>query len=340
MTILPVEELLAPLSDTAPCGADLEYDAAFLALQDAAQGKPEQQFGDTVIAAKSPTGAPCSTQALALARRTRDLRLAVLLARCRRAPARSGVLMPTRLSLIAGLLERHWDGVYPQLDADAGNDPTMRLNALAPLAADSAGLADLRAAAIGAAARRVDGAPGRAGLRQGRAPRPDESQPTARGRACRRWRPPRPALRSCRHCCVGTQADLLRIEAADRSTSAVAAQGPELRRDLRRLVQTLADAATRCKAWPQLPHGSEAGPTWRLRRRRWPAARSSTRDDVLEALDRVCDWIEQHEPTNPAPLLIRRAQRLMSKNFIDIIRDLVPDGIDQVEKIAGSTSQA
>ena len=41
--------------------------------------------------------------------------------------------------------------------------------------------------------------------------------------------------------------------------------------------------------------------------------------------------------TNPAPLLIRRSQRLMSKNFIDIIRDLVPDGLNQIEKLAGTS---
>jgi type VI secretion system protein ImpA len=50
----------------------------------------------------------------------------------------------------------------------------------------------------------------------------------------------------------------------------------------------------------------------------------------------VCEWLERNEPSNPAPLLIRRSQRLMTKSFIDIIRDLVPDGLSQVEKLAGT----
>ncbi len=54
------------------------------------------------------------------------------------------------------------------------------------------------------------------------------------------------------------------------------------------------------------------------------------------SLDRACEWLERHEPTNPAPLLIRRAQRLMGKNFLEIIRDLAPAGIDQIENIAGN----
>jgi type VI secretion system protein ImpA len=76
-----VETLLAPVSEDAPCGGDLEYDPAFTALEAAAQGKPEQQFGDTVIAAVEPEWPAVAEQALALLRRTKDLRPAVLLAR-------------------------------------------------------------------------------------------------------------------------------------------------------------------------------------------------------------------------------------------------------------------
>ena len=60
------------------------------------------------------------------------------------------------------------------------------------------------------------------------------------------------------------------------------------------------------------------------------------RDDVVRTLDQVCDWIQRNEPTNPAPLLIRRAQRLMTMDFMDIIRDLAPEGLSQIENIAGT----
>ena len=41
--------------------------------------------------------------------------------------------LATGLGLIHGLLERYWDRIYPLLEADHDNDPTERLNALAPL---------------------------------------------------------------------------------------------------------------------------------------------------------------------------------------------------------------
>ncbi len=71
-------------------------------------------------------------------------------------------------------------------------------------------------------------------------------------------------------------------------------------------------------------------------RRHGRAGTIGSREDANRALERVCEWIERNEPSNPAPLLIRRAQRLMSKSFIDIIRDLAPDGLRQVEKLAGT----
>jgi type VI secretion system protein ImpA len=64
-----------------------------------------------------------------------------------------------------------------------------------------------------------------------------------------------------------------------------------------------------------------------------------SREDAIRALERVCDFLARNEPTNPAPLLIRRAQRVMTMPFLDIIRELAPDAAGQVENITG-TSQA
>ena len=40
---------ISDLIAEAPAGPDLSYDPEFLALEQAAQGKAEQQFGDTII---------------------------------------------------------------------------------------------------------------------------------------------------------------------------------------------------------------------------------------------------------------------------------------------------
>jgi type VI secretion system protein ImpA len=61
----------------------------------------------------------------------------------------------------------------------------------------------------------------------------------------------------------------------------------------------------------------------------------AAREEAVRVLDLVCSYLEKHEPSNPAPLFIRRAQRLMTKNFIEIVKDLMPDSLSNLEKLAG-----
>ena len=64
-----------------------------------------------------------------------------------------------------------------------------------------------------------------------------------------------------------------------------------------------------------------------------------SREDAVRALDLVCRYLERHEPSNPAPLFIRRAQRLMTKNFLEIVKDLLPDSLSNLEQLAGETGE-
>jgi type VI secretion system protein ImpA len=61
----------------------------------------------------------------------------------------------------------------------------------------------------------------------------------------------------------------------------------------------------------------------------------STRDDVQVLLEKACQYMERTEPSHPAPMLIRRAQRLLDLNFFQIIEELVPEGLQKIESLAG-----
>jgi type VI secretion system protein ImpA len=65
-----------------------------------------------------------------------------------------------------------------------------------------------------------------------------------------------------------------------------------------------------------------------------------TRADAVQLLEMVCRFMEQHEPSNPAPLLIRRAQRLVQMNFLEIVKDLMPDSLSAIEKLAGEVEKS
>ncbi len=348
--MLDLESLLAPIADDAPCGSDLQYDPAFLELETAGAGKPERQYGDTVIAAEPPDWRAVYELARQLAGRTRDLRIAVWLVR---AGARLEGLQGAAdgLGLVHGLLERHWNQVHPQLDADEGNDPTMRLSALAPLATTSGmlsgapvALEDLREATLTGDRGSITLRQIELGMDAKADTEGDESRPTEAGvlDAVRAALGRQPGLLDAMRSAAGHLDGVARL--LENQVGTVAA--PDLA-VLRRLLKAVAKAAALASGQgvPSEAASSDspdaaAAPTVAAHTAAAGAVTVgsiSSREDVVRTLERACEWIESHEPSNPAPLLIRRAQRLMSKNFMEIMRDLAPDGLDQIQRLAGVT---
>ena len=63
------------------------------------------------------------------------------------------------------------------------------------------------------------------------------------------------------------------------------------------------------------------------------------RDDVVMLLDKICGYYERHEPSSPLPLLLARCRKLASLSFIDIVKDMAPTALQQVELIGGITPE-
>ena len=64
MPLANIDSLLQPVSADAPCGADLEYDPAFLELDRLSESKPEQQMGSTIVPAQEPDWKEVGNRAL------------------------------------------------------------------------------------------------------------------------------------------------------------------------------------------------------------------------------------------------------------------------------------
>ena len=334
-----VESLIQPLADDAPGGPDLEYDPRFTALEQLGAGKPERQYGDTVYPAEPPEWRTVYEQAMALAPMTRDLRIGVWVLRS--ATQLHGLAGATAgLKLLSGLLVNLWDSVHPQLDASDNDDPTMRLSALAPLASGDSVLADLRNAAL---------TPVRGSLRlrelelalANAAPAPDEPVPTEAGvmqglQALLEQYPDLTELSQQAQDAVRLLISTLDDKVPNNPFIDLA----PLRKLLRPLDTAIGKlgnpAGGESRESGEGDNGGAAGSLGPLARVGAVATGAiASRADVIRELERVCDWIERHEPTNPAPILIRRAQRLMNKSFLEIIRDLAPDGVSQIENLAG-----
>ncbi|MGV8321333.1 type VI secretion system ImpA family N-terminal domain-containing protein, partial [Pseudomonas aeruginosa] len=74
-----------------------------------------------------------------------------------------------------------------------------------------------------------------------------------------------------------------------------------------------------------------------------PAPRASgeiaNREDVLRQLDRLLEYYVRHEPSSPVPVLLKRAKTLVTADFAEIVRNLIPDGISQFETLRGPESE-
>ncbi len=58
-------------------------------------------------------------------------------------------------------------------------------------------------------------------------------------------------------------------------------------------------------------------------------------NDVIRMLDKICDYYLRSEPSSPVPLILNRAKRLVSKDFMTIMKDLAPGGVSEVASVGG-----
>ncbi len=338
--ILDLDRLLQPVSQEQPCGAGLEdfvFSSEFGELQRTAQGRDEQVMGDEVIPAEEPDWRAVREQALTLFDQVKSLRVAVHLAKS--LTVREGLAgLVSGLALIRGLLDRYWNQVEPILD---DGDATERLYTLAELNSVEGFLRLVRKAPL--VSSQVIG---QFSIRDCL---------VARDRLVIPKGEEGPQLAAINQALMDVDVAQLqeRVEqldqvieharAIERLFSDQVGDGSQLSLDeLRRLGTDLrpllVEALQRrgivssegaAGDEPQAA-GADAQPA--------PAAASGdirSREDVIAALDRISEYFNRHEPSSPIPLLMQRAKRLVSQDFMAILKDLAPDGMKQIEMISG-----
>jgi type VI secretion system protein ImpA len=334
-----LDALLAPVSSADPCGANLEYgDSHFAELDRLALGKPEQQIGTTIVAAEEPEWKVVGRLATDLLARTKDLRVAVHLTKALlHIDGLRG--FSEGLNLLQKFVEVYWEGLYPRLDPDDGNDPTMRVNILSTLAAPEV-LAALRTTplitsrTIGRFSfKDVEVAATEASSEANGAGHSGTAKIEAAGMDC-----DLAVLQADVAAALACSAALKGLEAA-LAESLGAAGAPSftglavLVRKIAAFLQTI--LVRRVPSAVEVSADGEHDPSPR------PAASAGgeigSREDVVRALDRILGYYKKHEPSSPIPLFMERCKRLVTMSFVDIVRELVPDAISQVEILKGRT---
>jgi type VI secretion system protein ImpA len=344
---MDLETLLAPVSPDDQCGADLEYDATFSEIDRLAQGKPEQQIGTTIVPAEEPDWKNLQKKTTEFLAHSKDLRVAAHLTRALlRNNGWAGLAMG--LGLLRGLVERYWDGVHPRLDPTDDNDPTMRVNVFSSFS-DTPMLSAVRATPI-VSSRAL----GRFSLRDLEIAAGDVPAPAAVEGAPA---PPNMATidgaamdvdlaaldetAKSLHACVESLQGLEEAISARVDATAAASFGklPALLRKADNYIAgklaqrsgTSGAAAEEGAVATNGTNGASAGPA-----RAFGGAINS-REDVVKALDAICAYYARNEPSSPIPMFMERSKRLVMMSFVDLIKELVPEGLSKVEMLRGQT---
>jgi len=64
----------------------------------------------------------------------------------------------------------------------------------------------------------------------------------------------------------------------------------------------------------------------------------SSRHDVIKALDSICNYYTEYEPSSPVPILLERAKSLVTADFMAIVKNMLPDALAQLELLKGPDS--
>lgn len=349
MALINEDELLSPISDEAPSGENMEYEAVFQDMETAAQGSPEVQYGDTIAEAQEPEWRDVKNSALAVLSQSKDLRAAIYLTQAL-AHTDGFVGLSEGLDFTRRLVETFWADFHPQLDPDDG-DPMERVNALAPLCDQDAMLHSLREAPL-VSSRAV----GRFGLRDYEIANGDLRVPSADPEKMPKMDLIDAAFLDCEleelqqtAEAVKTATDsvvALEQYVTEQVGASQAISLNDLVHQLKEADKILTDRLERrgvstgeAEETPE-GEGGEAVAGVSAAPQQFQAGVISSRDDVKKAIDKIVEYYDRSEPSSPVPQMLKRVKSLVDMSFLEILQDIAPDAMTQATTVIGKDESA
>jgi type VI secretion system protein ImpA len=354
--MINVDDLLKPISDDKPCGEDFTYHPSFQNLETIARHKPgAQAFGSSSedTPPEEPEWKDVIREAVDVLSQSKHLTAGVILAV---SALKTGGLEGLRdgFAVVHGLIEKYWGDLYPRLDPEDNNDPTERINILNNLS--SAGdpyrfTVHLKQVVLSPNARITlqqiinakekgrgeggsDGKSGNSDM--------DLSQIQA-------------AFRDGGAEVAGATLAMVNevighVQAIDTFLDSTLPSGRgvnfealnKLLSEMKSAVEPFASNGSPAEGQTEPGAAAqESGGASRGGARGGPAMAGTIQStaDVVKALGLICDYYRNNEPSSPVPLILQRAQRLVAKDFMEILTDLTPDALSQLQVITGKPKE-
>jgi type VI secretion system protein ImpA len=345
--MLNIDSLLGEISDISPCGVDLEYDPLFAEMERAKKGTETQQMGNAVNEGEPPDWRLVKKNAISLLKQSHDVRIATTLSMAM-LHIHGFAGMAKGMTLLTGLIETYWECIYPEHDP-YDDYPIERVNALSELSYPTfvlvvkkqplvfaKGLGSFSFYDIQYALEHSD--------EKATEDHPDTALINAAFQACEleQLEDNRQAI-----------ADIL-VTFEKISHSLRTAIGAEYAPDFSAITKLFIEIETKLQS--HLPEvevltevaiapepmdddeGNQNIQSAVINSAPIPVQRLSSienREDVNDALDKICKYYEKYEPGSPVPLFLKRAQRLVDKSFVELMEDLSPNSINDLVQLFG-----
>jgi type VI secretion system protein ImpA len=320
-----VLDLVAPIHADRPCGENLE-ETQVMASFDA-----YQLFGQPIALDPPPPWDEIKQRALEALASTKDVRVLAHLAAALLRTDGLAAFFET-LTVASRWLETYWTEVFPLVDEDA----IVRRNALSAFADQAAVLEGLRRAVMVSSRqhgrfslRDVDIASGNAKPAEGEEP-PDPARIDAAFATV-----PVADLASLQQRVLDATSALKSIDARMRAQAGSDA-APSFDRLLGQLGLMEGVLRSRVAAHPDtVDTGTQNAATGSGASAPMAVGAVKSRQDAIRAMEEVAAFFRQTEPSSPIPMLLERATRLVSKNFLEVLADVAPDGVAQARAAGG-----
>lgn len=351
---LDIDKLLAPVSDGEPSGEDVTFDPVMLELEQLAEGTKETQFSE----GEEADWREVRKLALDLAGRSKHLRVYILLF-LSSIKQEGPTGLRDGLALLRGVIENFWDSVWPILDPDDDNDPTERINIISSISPPPDVFGDplkikehvldiplTNSRQMGLfTLRDVMKSTGELPLseKDGGTP-PDANH--IRGAF---EDTPQETLDATFEAFSKAHADLLAVDSF--LGNAVGSRFAPNLEVLKGLLKTAVNVISQYRdggvgggsesdaindAGDDAGGGGGGGGAAR------PAQQSISGEirnqaDVIKTIEKIVSYYTRTEPSSPVPILLDRAKALVGLSFKDIMKNLTPDGLRQLEMYIGSS---
>ncbi len=331
------DPLLEPISADAPCGVDVSYDPVYSDLAVLIEGTPENQFEPG--SAKDPNWPAIRKLSEESLKKSKDLQIAIYFTVA--LMQITGMEGAARgMELIAGTTRKYWDELFPQLDPD-DKDPTQRVNILSQMTVASGGYGDPIKFIDRFNAAPIFRVPG---LTVTIAFLTQESKPGAGTGAAKL--PEIIAGAPPEEVAAGTDA-LRRVAAAVHAIDDFLIQtlGRERAPSFDPLIKAV-DKGLRIfdGVRAAVPAGAAAAATADGQTAGAPpkpgiSGEIQSHEDVRRMLRKIREFYAATEPASPVPLLLERAERLVGRDWLDLLSNLVPTAKPVMDVLLGPTAE-